>query len=350
MKYTETEFTVTSVQNDSSIMQNSTPIKMLIACFFSCILGIILMAITAHYHLMGVLICILICIFITTPLLAANKISVETACLAPMLLLCFVYTPISWFTFDGLLGCTPYLSILFFTIITLTYYRRIQVLLLSSYTFLMLVLTTHWLATWPGEMDTIQVINILVAYTLTATLIVNILDAVKCKNLEANKRIMDLSMRDDLTGLLNRRVIKQVFDKLESIFIKDGTEYAAILIDIDEFKGINDLYGHNLGDSVLKNVAACIQKSIRSTDYAFRYGGDEFLLVLPNMDKAIVNQTCTRIKTSLCEIKEHDFLVTVSIGCALRSESSTVTEVLELADQRMYQAKRNQNKENTETR
>ncbi len=348
MNYTETE--LISIQDDSSIMENSAPIRMLIACFFSCILGIVLMGITAYYHMMGVFICILICISITTPLLAANKISVETACLAPMLILCFVYTPVSWFTFDGLIGCTPYVSILFFTVITLTYYNRVQVLLLSSYAVLMLGLTIHWLAIWSVEWDTIQIINILVAYALTTTLIVNILEAVKSKNLEANKRIKELSMRDDLTGLLNRRVIKQVFDKLESVFIEEGAEYAAIIIDINEFKSINDLYGHNLGDSVLQNVAACIQKSIRSTDYAFRFGGDEFLVILPHMDKVIINQTCMRIKTALGEIQEYAFLVTASMGCAVRSETSNFTEVMELADQRMYRDKRNQSpsKENPE--
>lgn len=339
MKHTETEYIIGYKQNESLIMQNSTPVKMLVACFFSCILGIVIMAATAHYHMMALFVCILLCIFITTPLLAAEKISIETACLAPMLLLCFVYTPVSWFTFDGLLGCTPYLSILFFTMITLTYYRRIQVLLISLYAVLMLGLTIYWFATWTGERDEIQVINILVAYIVAATLIVIILEAVKCKNIEANKRIIDISVRDDLTGLLNRRVINQVFEKLESIFIKEGTEYATIMIDIDKFKGINDLYGHNLGDSVIRNVAACIQKNIRATDYAFRFGGDEFLILIPEIDKIIVQQTCTRIETGLREIQEYAFLITVSTGHALRSESSTVTELLELADQRMYQDK-----------
>ncbi len=338
------KYTMNSKQNDNPIMQNSTPIKMLIACFFSCIIGTVLMAITVHYHMMAVFIGILICVFITTPLLAANKISVGAACLVPILLLCFIYTPISWFTFDGLLGCTPYLSILFFAMITLTYYRRGQVLLISSYAVLMLGLTIHWLATPTDERDAVQVINILVAYIVTAALIVGILEAVKCKNLETNRQILDISMRDDLTGLLNRRVINQVCEKLESVFIEEGTEYAMIIIDIDKFKGINDIYGHNLGDSVLRNVAECIQKSIRSTDYAFRFGGDEFLILIPNIDRKIIQQTYTRIEAALCEMKDFVFLITVSMGYALRSEGSTVTELLELADQRMYQAKQNQSK------
>jgi diguanylate cyclase (GGDEF)-like protein len=324
---------------DSSIMQNSIPIKMLIACLISCILGIVLMSITAHYHMMAVFICIIICVFITNLLVRARKISIEAACLAPILILCFVYTPMSWFTFDGLLGSTPYLSILFLTIIALTHYGRRQVPLISSYAVLMLGLTIHWFATWPGERYNIQTINIFVAYIITAVLIVGILESIKRKNLETNKLITDISIRDDLTGLLNRRGINQIFGKLENDFMKEGIEYAAAILDIDEFKGVNDIYGHNLGDAVLKKVAENIKKSIRSTDYAFRFGGDEFLLLMPNMDEVIVQRTFMRIEIALREIQDYDFMVTVSMGYALRSESSTIDELLELADRRMYRAK-----------
>ena len=103
---------ITFRDSDSPIMQNSIPVKMLIACFFSCILGIILMALLARYVMIVAFVCILICICITTSLFAAGKIGINTACLVPMALLCFVYTPLSWFTFDGLLGCTPYISVL----------------------------------------------------------------------------------------------------------------------------------------------------------------------------------------------------------------------------------------------
>ncbi|MDF2870050.1 MAG: response regulator receiver modulated diguanylate cyclase [Anaerocolumna sp.] len=335
-------------ENKSPIIQNSIPVKMLIACFLSCIFGIVLMALLSHYMLMAVHIGIIVCLLITTPLFAAGKISINTACLTPMLLLCFVYTPLSWFTFDGLLGCTPYLSILYITIITLTYYRRIQIIFLSLYGAMMVGLTIHWLITWTGTRDMEQIINILVAYVLTAILNVSIIEGVKRKNLEINQHITDLSLRDDLTGLLNRRAIGQVFSRMESNFRKENTEYAVVMLDVDKFKSINDLFGHNLGDSLLKNIAASIQHCIRSEDYAFRFGGDEFLLILPNVNREDAHEICARFETELNNIHGYAFPLTVSKGFALRSEGTSTTEVLDLADKRMYEVKRGQmNDENS---
>ncbi|SMC49349.1 diguanylate cyclase (GGDEF) domain-containing protein [Papillibacter cinnamivorans DSM 12816] len=332
------------MQNDSPILQNSTPFKMLIACFLSCVVGVVLMAATSNFLLMGVFIGILLCIVVAARLFSAGKISIETACLAPMLLLCFAYTPLSWFAYNGLLGCTPYLSILFIAVIVLTYYSKIQLFMLSLYTALLLGLTVHWFVTWPGEKDTNQIVNILVAYVLTASVIVFLVEGIKRKNREINRRMTDLSMRDDLTGLLNRRSIQQVLDRMERIFIKEGSEYGIVMMDIDHFKSINDLYGHNWGDSALKSLAACILKSIRSLDYAFRFGGDEFLLILPDVDRETLWQICARIEEASRGMHGFDFPVAMSTGCALRSESSDSAAVLELADSRMYAAKESQSK------
>lgn len=325
---------------DSPIIQNSVPAKMLVACLLSCMLGIALMAVLAHFFLMAVFICITVCLCITTPLLSAGKINIETACLAPVLLLCFVYTPASWFTFDGLLGCTPYLSVLYITMITLTYFSKVQTVLLSLYGVLMLGLTVHWWFTWTGERNMEQIVNILVAYILTAVLNYFFIEKVKCKNLELNRHFTDLSLRDDLTGLYNRRAIEQVIAKLERDFKKGGAEYTVAMLDVDKFKHINDCFGHTLGDSVLKNIAASISKSIRSQDYAFRFGGDEFLLILPSMDKETSERICQRIEAGLHNIHGYSFPVKVSKGCALRSEGTSVSAVLSLADQRMYETKR----------
>lgn len=200
-----------------------------------------------------------------------NSPIVKNSAPVRMLILCFVYTPVSWHTFDGLLGCTPYLSILFFTIITLTYYGRTQVFMLISYTVFMIGLIVHWMLVFSGDKSKIQILNILVAYIITVALIVNIVEAVKQKNLKTNKIITDMSLHDELTGLLNRRAVKQVLNKLDIIYEEEGTDYIVIILDIDHFKSINDNYGHDIGGKALKYVAQCIQKNIRSTDDAFRF-------------------------------------------------------------------------------
>lgn len=335
--------TMPSRQSDSPIFQNSIPKKMFIACVLSCILGIVLMAVTSHYLLLAAFICVLICTGVAASLFWAGKISIAAACLAPMLLLCFVYTPLSWFTFDGPLGCTPYLSLLFITVISLTYYGRIQILILSLYGTLLLGLTVHWRAAWPDRAETAA--SILTAYILTAALTVFIIEGVKRKNLATHKHMTDLSLRDDLTGLLNRRAIREIFVELENAYSQTAVEYSAIMIDIDKFKSINDLFGHNLGDSVLKSIAASIRSSIRSEDKAFRFGGDEFLLILPDVNAETARQICARIEEDLDKIQGYAFPLTISIGCALRSEGASSAEILALADQRMYETKRSKSNE-----
>lgn len=326
-------------QIDISIMQTSIPVKMFIACCLACIIGIVPMAVTGYYLLMALFIGLLLCCLIDLPLVMKRIITVETASLIPMLILCFAYTPISWFTFDGLLGCTPFLSILFSTMIVLTYYRRIQGILLPLYGLLLAGLTVHWFITWPGQRDSVQVLNILIAYIITLTVTVGIAESVKNKNIEINRHITDLSLRDSLTGLLNRRAVEAVLKGSEQEFAANGSQYAVVMMDVDRFKSINDVYGHHMGDSVLQTLAQCIQSMIRAQDYAFRYGGDEFLLVLSNVDDAVSAQIRERIRTALRNVQGYAFRITVSAGCVLRSECANVQEVLVLADQRMYASK-----------
>lgn len=327
-------------EDDSPILQKSVPAKMLIACFACCIFGVALMALLSEYLLMAAFLSIILCVCITTPLLAAGKISVHTACLIPMLLLCFVYTPISWFALDGLLGPTPYLSILFITVITLTHYRRIHQILFALYGVMMVGLILHWLLTWTGERDAERIITIMITYFLTVLLNTFFIENVKRKNLKLNKQITDLSLRDDLTGLMNRRAIEQVLHKLESDWKIEGGEYAIVMLDIDKLKDINDLFGHALGDSVLKTMASSILKNIRSEDFAFRFGGDEFLLLLPHVDKTAADDICGRIDAGLRDMQGYSFALSASKGCALRSEGACPEEALTLADRRMYENKR----------
>ena len=340
MKLLESEELGLLKDKDCTRIQNSTPLRMLIASLCSCVIGIILMAATSRYLMLGAFLCFLVCIVITTLLSKKGKISIETSCLIPMLMLCFIYTPLSWFTFEGLLGCTPYLSILFLTMIVLSYYSKVQMFLISAYAAELVGLIIYWLIHSSSGQDSILILNILVAYILTTIIIVSMVEAVKRRYLEINKKIIDMSMRDELTGLLNRRALKNIFFQLDNSFCIKGTDYATIIFDINKFKSINDRYGHNVGDSAIKNVAECIQQCIGEADYACRFGGDEFLVILQDIEKEKVLQISSNIKKALFEIQGYAFAISVSVGCALRSECSTITEMLELADQLMYQEKK----------
>ena len=112
------------------------------------------------------------------------------------------------------------------------------------------------------------------------------------------------------------------------------------MIDVDNFKSVNDTYGHQNGDEVLRLIVRGISECIRATDILVRYGGDEFMLILTNVDTENTSQVCRRIETSLCKAQDFSFTLTVSMGCALRSQCANSMSVVELADQRMYDVKK----------
>lgn len=314
--------------------------RMLIAGIICCLVGIVWMAATAYYLPMAAFSAVLITMGVTFFLYMAGKISLEAANLVPMLLLCFVYTPISWFTFDGLLGSTPYLTILFATLIILTNYQQPLVPLLSLYSALVAGLNIHWVVTHWGAFSPILVANILMAYVITTLVIAILLFKVKNTNSEISSKMIAHSMHDELTGLYNRRAIEQVLDLNEKKYAIDQTDFIVIMFDIDQFKSINDQYGHILGDSAVISFAERLQKVIRSRDFAIRFGGDEFLVFLAEVRPEAVQSLISRIENAVREIPGFAFPITASMGYALRSECTSIDQVIPLADQRMYAVKK----------
>ncbi len=104
------------------------------------------------------------------------------------------------------------------------------------------------------------------------------------KNLELsnlNRKLEELSIKDDLTGLYNRRKMDQELEKCLYIWERYNRPFSIIIIDIDDFKKINDTYGHLIGDMVLEKISKIIRENIRKSDIASRWGGEEFLILLP---------------------------------------------------------------------
>ena len=146
---------------------------------------------------------------------------------------------------------------------------------------------------------------------------------------------------DYLTGLYNRRYFHQ-FIKLPGMADKP---YIVVMGDIDNFKKINDVYGHDIGDEVLENISRCFQKSVRKTDMAVRWGGEEFLIFFPNttMDKAcmIMERIQNSIRSLFIPTKKGDLSVTMTFGVADKKNYRNYEDVIQVADLRMYYRKRN---------
>lgn len=159
------------------------------------------------------------------------------------------------------------------------------------------------------------------------------------------EKMMELeSGRDDLTQLLNRRFLPTVLRREIALAERGSLSFAVLMIDVDHFKSINDRHGHAAGDVVLQSVASTIVRNLRVSDYAFRYGGEEFLLVLVETDLKGASAIAERIRNEIARETirlpgAHSEKVSVSIGLAMHTGHPDYAQLIEAADAALYRAK-----------
>lgn len=165
---------------------------------------------------------------------------------------------------------------------------------------------------------------------------------------EAEERLREQAMIDALTGIFNRGELMSRAEEEVSRINRHGSdggngELSLILIDIDHFKQVNDTYGHQAGDSVLRQLPDLIKKGLRLYDILGRYGGEEFLIVLPNAKLIEANVVAERIRNYVAEetinYKKQSLSVTISLGVSTITPGTNLTEAIHLADQALYLAK-----------
>ncbi len=157
---------------------------------------------------------------------------------------------------------------------------------------------------------------------------------------------LEMAITDPLTGLHNRRYLEGHVGTLAEQAAARGKPLALMILDIDFFKSINDTYGHDAGDDVLREFATRIRKSIRGIDLAARYGGEEFVIVMPETDLHVAGIIAERLRRSIAnepfsiEKGTKRIEVTISVGISmLEKKSEPVADVLKRADQALYRAK-----------
>jgi len=155
-----------------------------------------------------------------------------------------------------------------------------------------------------------------------------------------------LATTDSLTGLANRRAFFAEADRARSQCLRYGHPYTAMMLDIDHFKAINDNFGHDVGDEVLKLVSAEMQQQIRDVDFLGRLGGEEFAIVLPetNLETAIIVAERVRVAVEAFSLQteQGEVTFTISIGVTPLSDAEESNEqLIKQADELLYQAKHN---------
>lgn len=169
----------------------------------------------------------------------------------------------------------------------------------------------------------------------------------KAKELKrANLKLKELATHDSLTQLLNRRGLLNRMRWLIALAKRTNSTVAVLLLDLDNFKVINDKFGHAEGDVVLENVASQLQKMTRESDIVGRYGGEEFVVVLPNIDSDGSATLAKKLRLAIPSV-EAPVQLTASIGIAMPEpelidfDTMTIAEkLIENADKAMYTAKR----------
>lgn len=167
-------------------------------------------------------------------------------------------------------------------------------------------------------------------------------ELIRVRKLEViNKRIYENSIRDGLTGLYNRSYMDKILSGMIKNYIRKDISFSVIMLDIDNFKAINDNYGHVFGDKVLTKVAEAIRENLRYNDYAGRYGGEEFIILLSNTDIYKAVSIAESIRKNIESLSwKHKAKVTIS-GGVYENISLKKTEAIDNADKLLYKAKAN---------
>lgn len=152
------------------------------------------------------------------------------------------------------------------------------------------------------------------------------------------RRLRQLAYYDQLTGLYSRNFFEEILKNQIAIAEREKMTCEIVIIDIDDFKKINDYYGHLAGDEVLKLVAKCIKESIRSSDIAARYGGDEFVIILSGTSQGAVS-IVERIRSKLKQKNRFDFAVDISYGFSRFSSKEEYKSAFEKSDELLYRMK-----------
>jgi len=163
---------------------------------------------------------------------------------------------------------------------------------------------------------------------------------------EKTEALRELSITDSLTGLLSRRYFEERLEREVERTRRTGFSTCLVMVDIDDFKRINDTFGHPMGDKVLRRIANAIRKTLRAIDVAFRYGGEEFALILPHTSKDDARVISERVCLNIAERRglqgslPDEMGLTISAGLAsFPEDAATISELVQNADTALYEAK-----------
>ncbi len=268
----------------------------------------------------------------------------------------FFYTPLLWFRDGGLTGGFPYFLIMFGILTALVFSGKwrafflVSEVLVVSLLILLERLYPEIINHCPGR-NCVFYNNFwgfslsLLVVIIVGLVYINRFENTHEKLREYAAKLEELSRRDPLTGLYNRRELMERLNLLAKIFSRNNSKLSLIMIDLDNFKAANDSFGHSFGDRILKEIAEEWVKLLRQGDILGRWGGDEFLVILPHADAEGAREVAKRLKEKVEEIsRSYSPELKISLSAGITEVYLNITrdieKFIERADSALYLGKK----------
>jgi len=220
---------------------------------------------------------------------------------------------------------------------------RTTTVTLASGAVLALFVALQWLAPaplpLPAALEAFKYANLFIPFLMLGLLSYYF----RLASTDVERKMTEIAQTDPLTGLLNRRRMEERLEEEAARYRTRGTNFSVIIADVDRFKAINDEHGHDVGDRVLSGVAAVFESSLRGGDAVARWGGEEFLLLLPGTDlpaaEEVALRLCAASEQRLAEAGGLPRALTLTFGVASFAPSHSIGTCLKAADEALYQGK-----------
>jgi len=256
-----------------------------------------------------------------------------------------LYIPYAWLTSPGSMSAMPLFS-LFIIMLTMIFVEKkweiifpIITILESLYLFYFEMINPNYFETFLNEQVRLQDLSL--NFLILSLAIILTIYRINRFYIEQHSLVYMKSVTYQLTNVYNRRYLMKVLLEKKSNILNYFSHYTVVMVDINNFKSVNDIYGHLIGDEVLKALGKLLNDSCRKYDICGRYGGDEFMVILPETEIAEALVFCERIEEKFLQISKKYPEVEFSIAHGIaNSKEKTVKEIINLADEQLYNRKR----------
>ncbi len=303
-------------------------------------------------HIINAVVCLLMALFL--------KKWIVTAALIELFFATFIYFPFIYFTNAGYMGSGLFYFLM--VVFWIAYYLDKKtlnfMLVFSLFYYTCLIVFSYknpeYVIPYPDPVtNVIDVLVAIFAVSISLSAVTGVTfrayknehDKVQDLIFDLNKRneeLKQLSITDQLTGVFNRRHFINKFNHMLELFEETPQSICVFLLDIDHFKHINDQYGHQYGDEILKRVAEVIQETLRPHDLTARYGGEEFITLVTGVNEKDAIEISERIRTGIENMEyRQQKITTVSIGISYSTVNKEMDLMVKEADSNLYQAKNN---------